>query len=110
MRRPVVGFSIVRLRRKPAASSSTCPGCGREMSPPQPCGVTTLLYDDGEPRQRIALGDESADWWVGNPPHTACHDCKVVTGQIDHIGCDMEQCPKCQEQLLGCACEIVGER
>jgi len=35
-----------------------------------------------------------------------CHDCGVSLGRLhysdNHAICDMEQCPYCKEQLLGC--------
>lgn len=33
-----------------------------------------------------------------------CHDCNVKNGGFHHIGCDMERCPKCEGQLIGCGC------
>jgi hypothetical protein len=33
-----------------------------------------------------------------------CHDCGVKEGEIHHIGCDMEICPKCHKQLITCGC------
>jgi hypothetical protein len=35
-----------------------------------------------------------------------CHDCDIANkrGNIHHIGCDMEKCPKCRGQLLSCGC------
>ena len=52
------------------------------------------------------MGEESEDWWLGLERHPECHDCNVATGQLHHSGCDMEQCPKCGDQLLGCGCEV----
>ena len=34
-----------------------------------------------------------------------CHDCGIINGNIHHFGCDMERCPKCEEQIIGCECE-----
>jgi len=28
----------------------------------------------------------------------------VVPGQLHHLGCDLEKCPACRGQLLGCGC------
>lgn len=33
-----------------------------------------------------------------------CHDCGVKEGQLHKLGCDMEQCPKCDGQLISCGC------
>ena len=37
-----------------------------------------------------------------------CHDCGVLEGEIHWFGCDMETCPWCGGQLLGCPC--VGKQ
>lgn len=33
-----------------------------------------------------------------------CHDCDAKEGEIHEYGCDMEVCPICGGQLLGCEC------
>lgn len=35
-----------------------------------------------------------------------CHDCNVAAGGFHHIGCDMEICPRCGGQFLGCSCFV----
>lgn len=38
-----------------------------------------------------------------------CHDCGIEQGGYHHEGCDMEPCPVCGEQFLGCDCaEVVA--
>lgn len=33
-----------------------------------------------------------------------CHDCGVAPGQLHVRGCDVERCPLCGHQLIGCPC------
>jgi hypothetical protein len=35
-----------------------------------------------------------------------CHDCSAVSGEYHVPGCDMEQCPQCGGQALGCSCIV----
>ena len=35
-----------------------------------------------------------------------CHDCGCEEGELHELGCDMERCPFCGEQLISCACSI----
>ena len=73
------------------------------MDPGTGCTVEALRLDVGL-LGRLRLGSESADWWLDREPDTECHDCAVINGQFHHVGCDMEQCPNCQGQLLSCDC------
>jgi hypothetical protein len=79
------------------------------MRPPQACGITSVVFD-GRTLTRLPLGEETRDWWMGTAPHSRCHDCGVLGGQTHHIGCDMEQCPNCYEQFLGCDCDLAEDK
>lgn len=77
---------------------------------------------NGKNYRRIKYGDET---WLdenglpyldedGNPidwseitSKNRCHDCFALKGQY-HCwpGCDVERCPRCKEQALGCGCEF----
>lgn len=37
-------------------------------------------------------------------PSGRCHDCNIVHGGYHHPGCDVERCPRCGGQLIGCNC------
>jgi hypothetical protein len=54
----------------------------------------------GEPFERIPYGAEDGGW---DAPVT-CHDCAVTLGGTHHRQCDMEQCPRCLDQFISCAC------
>jgi hypothetical protein len=46
---------------------------------------------------------EHADLWREIIKHP-CHDCGVIAGERHLDGCDMERCPRCKNQFLGCGC------
>jgi len=55
---------------------------------------------------RIRYGEEADDWGADRQP---CHDCAVVKGQFHVLGCDVERCPSCGGQAIGCECEYHGD-
>lgn len=79
---------------------ATCGHCGREM------------VDGGHCRGGI---DESVIPNLSEFPHLKrelhnCHDCGVAPGAHHHPGCDVERCPRCGGQAIGCDCiyEVCG--
>jgi hypothetical protein len=62
---------------------------------------------NGREYQRIRYGDESDDWGADRQP---CHDCAVIKGQY-HVAyvCDVERCPVCDGQAIGCDCHYEGD-
>jgi TIR domain len=64
-----------------------------------------------KPFDRVRYSKEK--WWKHEkqrPPPT-CHDCAVLPGQYHVPGCDMEECPACGGQQIGCGCrfEAISE-
>jgi TIR domain len=52
---------------------------------------------------RIKYGDESYDYGADQRP---CHDCAAIKGEYHDPGCDVEECPVCRKQALGCGCIV----
>jgi hypothetical protein len=66
--------------------------------------VRTYLIG-GIARQRIPYGSED-----GGPFSEPCHDCGTLLGQYHvELVCDMEQCPRCGGQVIGCHCPYADE-
>lgn len=65
---------------------------------------TLSIAGIGHPR--IRYGDESDDWGADRQP---CNDCRVLKGQLHVPSCDVEQCPVCGGQAIGCDCEHDGD-
>ena len=38
-----------------------------------------------------------------------CHDCGSQIGDLHTRGCDVELCPYCGGQLIGCGCEVPDD-
>ena len=56
---------------------------------------------DGVERARIPYGNEADDYGADSGP---CRDCAVLKGQLHVPGCDVERCPACDDQAIGCDC------
>lgn len=79
--------------------SATCSWCNQEMSPKGDCsGNLEVEFPDGKKLPSIPYNPEH-----GGADQT-CHDCNVRRGGRHHPGCDMEECPRCTNQLIGCGC------
>ncbi len=73
---------------------ATCGYCEREM------GKQECLYDhvviNGEEYQRVRVVE--SPFYEGEPN---C-ECGCEIGEVHHVGCDLEECPRCGGQFLSC--------
>jgi hypothetical protein len=60
-------------------------------------GHKRIKYGDETWPKKAALHGEYKDF-----ARYPCHDCFALRGQYHCEGCDVEECPKCGGQLLGC--------
>lgn len=74
-----------------------CKACNREMTTAKGCVVTHYNdFGDGKKYERIP--------YEGDFNSSRCHDCGCKSGELHHVGCDMEKCPKCKGQCISCDC------
>ena len=72
---------------------ATCE-CGKTMSVGGGCRFTHYCNADGTKRIARKVNDSGC----------TCHECNAGTGKRHHLGCDMERCPVCGGQAIGCEC------
>ncbi len=88
---------------------AACTWCRKDMLKTDSCnkvGVEIPTAPDGLMDQ-VPYGKE-VKYWEDRPPPERCHDCNCAVGGFHHPGCDMEQCPKCSSQLIGCGCTQIS--
>ena len=112
---------------------AVCGSCGRNMETTVSCNEVAMTMIDGMEYNPVPFGQgEQADLPSASPTLSAaniarlqsrgfgdlvqrmeqgnirCHDCGVEVGGLHHLHCDMEECPRCHEQLYSCACLAGG--
>ena len=76
-----------------------CQDCGREMKTAKSCNRGHIIING----KRYARDTSYYDAGVGK----RCHDCGILNkgGNIHHLGCDIERCPRCKGQIISCSCK-----
>ena len=59
---------------------------------------------DGFRYPRVPFGEEQRNEWPSGP----CHDCAALRPQYHVPGCEVEECPRCHGQAIGCGCGDDG--
>jgi len=76
-----------------------CRDCNKEMNKVNTCTMKYIEIEGKSYARNTTYFDKNK----------RCHDCNIVNkkGNIHHLGCDIERCPKCKGQLISCGC--LGE-
>ena len=69
------------------------------------CVGDYFVAGDGTKYERIRYGS-AQDLFGEKSPESRCPDCGCKFGELHHYSCDVERCPRCGNQLLGCACDL----
>ena len=82
---------------------AVCEWCNEEMMKGCSCSANMEVeFPDGTKMPSIPYEDEEQAW--GEVEGRECPDCGTPHGGFHHPGCDMERCPRCNGQLIGCGC------
>jgi len=79
-----------------------CKDCGQGMKESDGCRLFGIPMKDGSTGDPIKHGEETRSDWGSDGER--CHDCGAKVGHYHHPGCDVEECPGCGGQLIGCEC------
>lgn len=84
---------------------ANCMLCDNEMTTATTCTVG-VLHHQGSPFLLRTHEQEP-----GSRRDDRCGDCGAVVGGLHHLGCDLQECPRCARQLISCPClwdEFIG--
>lgn len=84
-----------------------CQCCNRDMIEAYGCDYSPIIHH-GKKYRPIKVGDPG-DIYYGKEK-SRCGDCGAITGHYHHVGCDLERCPVCGEQLISCGCADSDNR
>lgn len=77
-----------------------CTFCDQEMLEATSC-TASELHRGGKAVAVFPYGDDPG-WPARGRP---CPDCGVEPGGFHHLGCDIQACPRCRDQLIMCGCD-----
>lgn len=80
---------------------AVCSDCNQEMTVAASCVADVLIIQD-ERFERARVIEP-----IG--PDGRCGDCGIQSGGFHHLGCDLEDCPRCHRQLISCGCPFADE-
>lgn len=84
-----------------------CRWCDQEMNKANGCTANNIVkFKDGSEMESIPYHNEFLS--AEREDLIRCHDCNCLIGEKHHPGCDMERCPKCGGQIIGCDCGIAN--
>lgn len=84
-----------------------CKDCKRGMYESDGCMFFPILLKDGSTEDPLTYGQETRADFAEHSER--CHDCGAKKGKYHHPGCDVEECPSCGRQLIGCDCQLVED-
>jgi hypothetical protein len=86
-----------------------CKFCSGEMHEVAGCILEPIQTVDG-PLDPVKYGSEvDPEHPSHHGPIRRCGDCAALPGNYHHVGCDLEECPRCGGQLLSCDCVIGSD-
>lgn len=72
-----------------------CNACG-QFDNTDTCTEHIVRFEDGQEFKRSCFHFDD--------PDGKCLGCGIKHGGIHHLGCDVEECPRCGGQLITCYC------
>jgi len=86
------------MAKKSKMTFADCKHCRNEMKPGSNCTANMYaVYEDGVVCMTLRHDDDGV-----------CYDCNVGPGMHHHPGCDLERCPRCGGQMIGCDCHPLA--
>ena len=71
------------------------------------CTYTSIIFPNSEKswiRDKGSLYDREGNVQFVDSQNPPCRGCNAAYGKVHHVNCDVEKCPKCNEQILTCKC------